>query len=137
MLVPFLAAAIVSAGMVDGGHRYSRRPIATAAPYPAGLADDVRRPGFNGRMWVSRPLLGARQEGPYAVDEGSPGSEAYGAFDHAAATVYARVGHILVGVSPWQSINQGGLKRLEAARNFWLKEQGYTGGVRTMINDAY
>ena len=35
------------------------------------------------------------------------------------------------------SIDAEGLKRLEAARNFWLKEQGYTGGVRTFVNDLY
>jgi hypothetical protein len=113
------------------------RPIASRAPYPAAVADDVRRPGFNGRVWVSRPIIGSMQQGPFPVGWGSPGPEAYGGFDNQDAEVYARVGHQVVGINPWESINSDGLKRFEAARNFWLQEQGYTGGVRTFINDLY
>jgi hypothetical protein len=94
-------------------------------------------PGFNGRLWVGRPVMGFMQQGPYSQDWGSPGPEAYGAFGSEDATVYARVGHLAVGINPWEGINQDGLKRLEAARNFWLQEQGYTGGVRTFVNDLY
>jgi hypothetical protein len=137
MLTPLIAATVASVGVVHYvGHGTDARPIATPAGYPAAMADDVRRPGFNGRLWVDRPILGAIQQGPYAIADGSPGPDAYGAFDRPDATVYARVGHLVVGVNAWDSIDQEGLKRLEHARNFWLKEQGYTGGVRTMVNDA-
>jgi len=119
------------------GNHDPHRPVATLAPYPVGMADDVRRPGFNGRLWVSRPIMGSMQQGPYPIGWGTPGPEAYGAFDNQDAEVWARVGHQVVGISPWESLNQDGLKRLEAARNFWLQEQGYTGGVRTFVNDAY
>jgi hypothetical protein len=119
------------------GNHDPHRPVATLAPYPVGMADDVRRPGFNGRLWVGRPIMGSMQQGPYPVGWGSPGPEAYGAFDNQDADVWARVGHQVVGISPWESIDLEGLKRLEAARGFWLQEQGYTGGVRTFVNDRY
>jgi hypothetical protein len=139
MFVPLAAIACASLGQVYYlGSRDVRpvRPIATAAPYPSGMADDVRRPGFNGRLWLTRPIMGSMQQGPYPIVSDPPGPEAYGAFDRPDATVYARVGHLVVGVNAWESIDQEGLKRLEAARNFWLKEEGYTGGVRTIVNDA-
>lgn len=114
----------------------SDRPIATIAPYPSGMADDVRRPGFNGRLWVSRPVIGGMQ-GPYPLGWDSPGPEAYGAFDNQSAVVYAKSGHVIVALSPWVRVEPEGLKRLEEARNFWLKERGYVGGVRTFVNDLY
>ncbi len=132
----------VVAGMTVGQFQYTGyaaamdRPIATIAPYPSGMADDVHRPGFNGRLWVSRPVLGGRR-GPYPYGWASPGPEAYGAFDQQSAVVYARVGHHVISISPWVQIHQDGLQGLEEARNFWLKEHGYTGGVRTFVNDLY
>ncbi len=113
------------------------RPLATDALYPAGMADDVRRPGFNGRVWVSRPIIGSMQQGPYPAGGDSPGPEAYGAYDNQDAEVWAQVGLQTVGLNPWESIDAEGLKRLEHARNFWLQERGYTGGVRTFVNDLY
>lgn len=113
------------------------RPIAMHPPYPEGHADDVRRPGFNGRLWVSRPIIGGIQQGPYPLAMGSPGPEAYGEYDNPHVRVPARVGHLVVGISPWDSIEERGLTRLEHARNFWLEEQGYVGGVRTFVNDLY
>lgn len=138
MFAPLLVATAASLGTVDhlGAGDGDHRPIATRAPYPANMADDVRRPGFNGRLWVSRPILGSIQQGPYPAASGSPGAEAYGAYGQEDATVYARIGHLVVGISPWEQIDEQGLQRYEAARNFWLREQGFTGGVRTMINDA-
>jgi hypothetical protein len=111
------------------------RPIATSAPYPPNMVDDVRRPGFNGRLWVTRPIIGGMQ-GPWALDEGVPGPSAYGAFDRQDATVYVRVVHTTIGVSAWDQWNGPGLQHIERARQFWLREQGYTGGVRTFVNDA-
>jgi hypothetical protein len=132
-----VAGAAQLAVVSDGREPRPARVLVTQAAYPAGMVDDVRRPGFNGRLWVDRPIIGSMQQGPYPVGWGSPGPEAYGAFDNQDAEVWARVGHQAVGIAPWESIDAEGLKRLEAARNYWLQEQGYTGGVRTFVNDLY
>lgn len=141
MLVSVVAIAALTVDTNDvtlflGPGGSLNRPISTIAPYPPGMADSVRRPGFNGRLWVSRPVIGGL-EGPYPLGWGPPGPEAYGAFDNQWASVPARVGLLVVDITPWQSINSEGLHRLENARQFWLQEQGYTGGVRTFVNDLY
>lgn len=142
MLVSLVAAAVSTGGMAqvvgfDGlGGCAEGRPIATAPLYPCNMVDDVRRPGFNGRTWVGRPILGAIQQGPYPAAGMCPGPEAYGAFDSPDAVVYARVGLLHVEINAWDQIRPQGLYQLEDARQFWLKERGYTGGVRTMVNDA-
>jgi hypothetical protein len=129
-----IALAVSSMGWWHDNTRLGR-PIATSAPYPAGMADDVHRPGFNGRLWVSRPIIGGMQ-GPYATEE-SLLAERYGGYGDEDSSVYARVGSLVVGINAFESIPQNGLRRFEQARNFWLQEQGYTGGVRTFVNDAY
>jgi hypothetical protein len=131
-------AAVAAVGQVYsvGAPNASDRPIATIAPYPAGMADDVHRPGFNGRMWVSRPIIGG-MKGPYPLGWPSPGPEAYGAFDNQDAVVYAKSGHLIVPITPWVRIEPQGLKQLRRAQGFWLREHGYTGGVRTFVNDLY
>ncbi len=128
------ALAISSMGWWHDNTRLGR-PIATPAVYPAGMADDVHRPGFNGRLWLTRPIIGGMQ-GPYATEEGLL-AERYGGYGSEDATVYARVGSLVVGISAYEPITKNGLRRFEQARNFWLQEQGYTGGVRTFVNDAY
>ncbi|MFN0132224.1 MAG: hypothetical protein ACKVW3_06790 [Phycisphaerales bacterium] len=127
---------VASVGFVRHDHStLDQRPIATRADYPSGMADSVNRPGFNGRLWVTTPIIGGSET--YAVESGNPGAEAYGAAGAEDARVYARVGHQVVSISAWERQEKHGLKRFEEARNFWLKEQGYTGGVRTFVNDAY
>lgn len=137
-MIVALAAIATSTSLGQVNELYIRkgdhRPIATAAPYPAGMVDDVRRPGFNGRMWVTRPIIGGMDA--WAVDEGAPGASAYGAFDRQDTDVQVRVLHTVIGVNAWESIDKPGLAHLEQARQFWLREQGYTGGVRTFVNDA-
>jgi len=92
----------------------------------------VHRPGFNGRVWQGTVRIGPR-DGAYAQD----GCAAqYGAVD-SGEWVMARVNTEVVGFSPWCAMRENGLKRLEASRQEWLKEQGYVGGVRTFVNDAY
>lgn len=129
-----IALSVTSMGWWHDNTRLGR-PIATSANYPAGMADDVHRPGFNGRLWISRPIIGGMQ-GPYATEE-SLLAERYGGYGHDDAVVYARVGSLAVGISAFESIPQNGLRRFEQARNFWLQEEGYVGGVRTFVNDAY
>jgi len=110
--------------------------LATRPPYPQGRADDVRRPGFNGRLWIGRPVIGG-------VDTGYPNAWAdsglgeYGADQHDDATVYVRIGNTAAGISPWDAVHGHGLKALESGRQRWLEERGFTGGVRTFVNDLY
>jgi hypothetical protein len=66
-----------------------------------------------------------------------PGPAAYGAQEMDSQVVYGRHGLFnVMPVSPWHRIDQPQYRDLEAARNAWLKENGYTGGVRTFVNQA-
>jgi hypothetical protein len=42
----------------------------------------------------------------------------------------------MVGINPWVEMRGPGLAHLEAGRQEWLAERGYTGAVRTFMNDA-
>ena len=118
-----------------GGENQSRF-LATMRPYPAGRADDVRRPGFNGRLWIGDINIGpVNQSWPMAF--GDPGPTSYGAAGHEFDRVYAKIGHTAVGISPWVAFNAEGLHDFEYARNTWLAERGFVGGVRTFVNDLY
>jgi hypothetical protein len=138
-MIAWIAGVMVSAGAGSGayGTLYAGNgPLATRAPYPGNTVDDVHRPGFNGRLWVGRPILGGTH-GPYPSTWPSPGPEAYGALDNEDARLYTTVGHLTIPLSPWIELPGSGLQRLDEARSWWLKEQGYVGGVRTFVNDAY
>ena len=127
-LTPFQSVSI-------GGENPSSL-LATISPYPAGRADDVRRPGFNGRLWIGDINIGpVNQYWPMGL--GDPGPEAYGAAGHEFDRAYAKIGHSAIGISPWVAFNGDGMHEFEAARNEWLAERGYVGGVRTFVNDAY
>lgn len=132
MLDVLFAAAIVSAGAaaVDPAPlafnpRYDRRPIASA-PGPA----------VNGRLFISRPLIGPAPAHP-VPHTGTPGAEYHGALDALHEAVPVRVGHLVIAISPWDRIDEPGLARLETARRFWLEENNFTGGVRTFVNDQH
>ena len=106
--------------------------------YPANFADDVRRPGFNGVDWSSRPLTNAN--GPYARNSGA---ESFGAFGSERARALVRVGPYVVAIDPWSPIDQSGpratrdvRRRLEDGRQAWLREYGFVGQVRTFTNDG-
>lgn len=110
--------------------------LATHPPYPYGRADDVRRPGFNGRLWIGRPVIGGVDTG-YPYGWADPGPEAYGAAEDDASQAFVRIGSTAVALSPWEAVRGTGLKNLESGRQAWLAERGYTGGVRTFVNDLY
>jgi hypothetical protein len=114
---------------------HDSRPIATLPAYPYNAADDVRRPGFNGRLFVTRPVIGGVHTGHTAYPP--PGPEYYGAHGEECQTVPVRVGHLVIGVSPWVAWNRPGHQHIEHARQLWLRESGYTGGVRTFVNDLH
>lgn len=132
---PFPTYASSDYRRMDDGRR-----LATRAPYQRGRADDVRRPGFNGRLWLGERFIGGETpdwSSPAYADWAGPGPTAYGAVGSEMQTVYARVGELTIGINPWEAFNAEGLGGLEAARNDWLKERGYVGGVRTFVNDLY
>lgn len=110
------------------------RVLATRPPYPPNRADDVHRPGFNGRLWVGRPIIGGVNTG-YPLAWGDPGPAGYGAAENDFPLAYVRVGTEVVGITPWEQITEGGLSTLEHGRQQWLADNGYVGGVRTFIND--
>jgi hypothetical protein len=125
------AGPIHTPGFSHGG----QRSLATPLTYPQGRADSVHRPGFNGRIWIGSITVGP-QDGHYASGANDPGAAAYGGVD-VDQRVLARIGTEVVGFSPWTSFSGNGLHRYETARQEWLKEQGYVGGVRTFVNDLY
>lgn len=110
--------------------------LSTRAPYPYGRADDVRRPGFNGLLWIGRPIIGGINTG-YPQDWNAPGPDAYGASEYDDQTVHAQFGCQSVPLSPWEYVQGSGLHSLEQSRQKWLRERGYAGGVRTFVNDLY
>lgn len=109
--------------------------LATTPAVPYGRVLDVRQSG-NGRLFSSPGEVGGAPLQMYwSGDE--PGPAAYGAAEADSQVVYGRHGlfHVMP-VSPWHRIDQPQYRDLEAARNAWLKENGYTGGVRTFVNEA-
>jgi hypothetical protein len=114
------------------------RVLATREPFPAGVADSVRRPGFAGEPWVTRTI--SRDAPSHALD---PEAQAHGAADLADAAALVRVGPYVVPVDPWTPIVVTGPRatrevrsRLEQGRQAWLRERGFTNAVRTFTNDA-
>lgn len=117
------------------GRQEEGRVLLSPRPYPRGVVDNVRRPGFNGRIWTERPIIGG-VEYPFHTAFGEPGPEAFGEYDDPYVTVPVRVNTLAVSISPWERMPEG-LRTLEQGRQEWLKEHGYVGGVRTFVNDLY
>ncbi|XVJ59414.1 MAG: hypothetical protein HEQ23_08420 [Tepidisphaera sp.] len=115
--------------------------VADRPMYPAGRVDSVRRPGFNGMAWRGETFVGGVER--YATDSGSPGAMAYGASGDEGVVANLRVGPYVIGINPFEEIRAEGkeiprqiLTKMEDARNQWLKDRGYVGGVRTFRNPA-
>jgi hypothetical protein len=101
------------------------------ATWPPEARTQVRagdESGTNGRLWRSRPLVNG---GPAPYYSGNPGAEAYGAWGEEDLKVYVKVGQTVVVISPWEQYTLDGMQTFEHARQQWLRENGYTGGVRT------
>lgn len=132
MLSILAASAMLAVGHVEcvGGCGSGCRDS-----YPANTVDSTRRPGFNGREWANRPIIGGVDA--WAHDCGNPGPEAYGAWGQCHRTMYVHVGNQVMGMSPWTRVDQETLHRYELARDAWLRRHNYTGGVRTFTNDLY
>lgn len=117
-----------------GRVRSDDRILATPMPYADDRVDDVRRPGFNGRLWVGETFRRERTWWPTGENWEEPLKYGAGPDWNSGQTVRARVGVLSVGVNAWSRINDEGLRNLERARQLWLKEQGYTRGTRTFVN---
>lgn len=109
------------------------RLLVTAPP------EDVTRvytPGYSSnraRLWVGEDVkdIAARR----AWRE-NPGKVAYGAADAGHDRVQVRVNNQKVSISAWQQVDGEGWANLERGRQQWLKERGYTGGVRTFVHPS-
>ncbi len=135
-----VGAALAAPHPLQGPYRDKDRVLATRAPYPEGGVDDVRRPGNNGMLFESRGFIGdpeGKYPRMYRADWGSPGPAAYGAPEDDMSAVFVRVGETTVAINPWEAIPEAGYQRLERGRDAWLKERGFTGGVRTFTNPVF
>lgn len=108
------------------------RAIDGPPPYPYARVDSTNRPGFGGRLWLTLPYMGGVEVYPNGIDDVA---EAHGVIDR-GQVVHARIGELSVPISPWRVWDNRSYIRLEASRQQWLAENGFTGGVRTFVNDA-
>lgn len=106
-------------------------------PFRSGV-DDVRRPGFNGLPWTTDPNSHASLP---TGDPRSPGANAYGAPAATSNIILFRHWPHALAIDPFERVDAPSLplhvqRKAEEFRNAWLKDHGYTGGVRTFTNDA-
>lgn len=154
-IAPFALLALAMAG---SAHAQYDELVNTTSRYPDAMVDDVNRPGFNGRLYVRRPVIGGVNA--WAIDTGNPGAEYFGAYGSENMTVglvidpLEKFNAFDYGIiNPWQVANDRSYRknpttnaynrardkaadRLEAARQEWLRDNGLSGGVRTHVNDA-
>jgi hypothetical protein len=97
----------------------------------------VYTPGYSAnhaRVWVGDDVKDIASRRAWREN---PGRVAYGAVDGCdTERVNLRVYNQVVTISPWQHFGGETFKNFEAGRQQWLKERGYTGGVRTFVNPA-
>lgn len=153
-----VSLATLALAIAGSAHAQYDQIVDTSVRYPRAMVDDVNRPGFNGRLYVRRPVIGGVDA--WAVDSGDPGAEYYGAYGSETATIglvidpLDKLNAFDYGIiSPWQVANDKSNRgnpttnafnrprdkaadRLEAARQIWLNDNGLSGGVRTHVNDA-
>lgn len=106
-------------------------------PYPPNRAMVFTSEHNQAREWVGRPVIGGQPQ-VHPLSWGGPGPARYGAREDSFEGVNARVGNVVIGLSPWERIDgEGSLARMESARQQWLRDRGYVGGVRTFRNPKY
>ncbi len=119
------------------GSEWRRDVLLTPPPVDTRHAHDVRQSPTSGRLWIGRDFIGG-VERPLPPVRREPGPGAYGASTHDFRLIAARINNSVVGINPWARIHgTGSLETLEAARNQWLRENGYVGGVRTFVNPRH
>lgn len=114
------------------------------------------RAAINGRIYKGRVIIGRHEVG--ARTAAADAAIAYGALGEEGVRVQAQVEGLMrfhpvatVEFSPWTPVaeqqaspysdpysraHQKMARRAEAARQQWLKDNNYVGGVRTHVNDA-
>lgn len=115
--------------------------------YPQNRVIDYRQTN-NGRYWVQAGEVGGA---PLQLDFSriDPGPSAYGApaDDDTVLIVRRDLGAgigagALVEISPWQRVistrnaYNPRVQEVEDARNRWLRDHGFVGGVRTFVNES-
>lgn len=110
--------------------------VLNARPYPANRVSGPEQTPA-GRLWVPSYPVGTRtpiiEHVPFAEGPRSYGAP-YEAWDE---TVYVRVNHTPIAISPWREYHEDGLQRLRQARHTWLRQHGYIQSVRTHVNPRY
>ncbi|MBX3384674.1 MAG: hypothetical protein KF864_14315 [Phycisphaeraceae bacterium] len=110
----------------------------------------------NGRLWVGRPIIGGVTGS--VRENAEDGAASYGAYGMGRETIVVRVPGMFAfeqarygEIRPWEPVRTDNAspysnaftrvhskmaRRLEEARQDWLKENNFVGGVRTFVNDA-
>lgn len=121
-----------------GGSTYNSidvSPLLAQRPLRAGV-DDVRRPGFNGMGW-NGTVPPANQDA-YASQYGAAGLENAVIVVHLEPRVNVAIhpfAPIPTFTADGQRMSPDVVRKLEHLRSNWLRDNGYTGGVRTFTND--
>jgi|GEM_PF-6095620 len=88
------------------------------------------------RPWVSRAIVGP--DARVCRDDRQPGPAYYGANPCDSTLIWVRIGNTVTMISPWERVEgTGNLMVMERARRNWLRDNGYTGSVRTFRNPVY
>jgi len=161
-----LAAGLLGPGPGDVGPSPANdevqlpgRVAGNEPPVNSGFLQSLEREDVNGRLWVGRPIIGGI-DGTLR-DRRQDGAARYGAYGEGDGTIVVSIRGLfpfesqrLAEVRPFERVgdpidpdyppvtnpfNRAQAKlavRLEAARQQWLKDNNYVGGVRTFVNDA-
>lgn len=142
-----LAAAALAAtmgGLGQPDHRIICHPgfapnvhngrLVTPPPEDETRVYTATRSPNHARIWIGDDVKDIASRRAWREN---PGRVSYGAVDACGdERVHLRVYNQVVTISPWQSWTGETYKNFEAARQQWLKERGYTGGVRTFVNPS-
>lgn len=104
-------------------------------PYPPDKVSTPFRINTD-RLWYLRTPVGNRTPALESVYPGL-GPAWYGApFEAWDEQIYLSVNSTTIQISPWIPFHERGLRRYEEARQRYLREWGWAGGVRTHVNPA-
>jgi len=131
----------------------------TQAPLNTGFLADTQVEDINGRIFVGTLIHGFTRDNAVSRRRGEDNAARYGAAGASDSIITLRTPGLfgfdtngfVAQVNPWQPVtapsaspysnpftnaNTKLAARLESARQQWLKDNNFTGGVRTFVNDA-